>query len=208
MRDPRVLVLDESTSALDVATRDRLFEVVRRLCRSGSGVVFISHRMDEIDELADRITVLRSGESVATLNAAESDSDILVRHMTGEAQLTSGVEKVARVRRVGDKVLLRAEGIQLRPGLDINRLRTQSRRDFVGLAGLEGQGQDRFLHALRGISPPAGRVLAGGRSGRPHRHATARILVRDCLYAARSPVGVATAVTIDHRKLCCTNDAP
>ncbi len=160
VRDPKVLILDESTSALDVATRDRLFEVVRRLCRSGSGVVFISHRMDEIDQLADRITVLRSGESVATLNAAESDSDSLVRHMTGEAQLTSGVEKVARARRVADKVLLRAEGIQLRP--DSTSIDFELKAgELVGLAGLEGQGQDRFLHALRGISPLAGRVLAG-----------------------------------------------
>lgn len=160
VRDPKVLILDESTSALDVVTRDRLFEVVRRLCRSGSGVVFISHRMDEIDQLADRITVLRSGESVATLHASESDSEVLVRHMTGEAHLTSGVEKGPRARRVSEKALLRAEGIQLRPGsipIDFE-LKVG---ELVGLAGLEGQGQDQFLHALRGIKPRAGRVLGG-----------------------------------------------
>jgi ABC-type sugar transport system ATPase subunit len=160
VRDPKVLILDESTSALDVATRDRLFEVVRRLCRAGSGIVFISHRMDEIDQLADRITVLRSGESVATLDAAESDSEVLVRHMTGEAQLTAGVEKVARARRVGEKVLLRAEAIELHPGSTPIDFELKA-GELVGLAGLEGQGQDRFLHALRGVKAPAGRVFAG-----------------------------------------------
>jgi ABC-type sugar transport system ATPase subunit len=61
LRDPRVLILDEASSALDVATRDRLFSVVRRLTAAGGAALFISHRMDEVAEIADRVTVLRSG---------------------------------------------------------------------------------------------------------------------------------------------------
>ncbi len=72
VREPRILILDEATSALDVATRDRLFTVVRRLREEGCGIMFISHRMDEVEEIADRVTVMRSGESVATLDRAES----------------------------------------------------------------------------------------------------------------------------------------
>ncbi len=68
LRIPKVLILDEATSALDVATRMRLFTVVRRLTAAGAAVLFISHRMDEVSEIADRVTVLRSGESVATLD--------------------------------------------------------------------------------------------------------------------------------------------
>ena len=61
LREPRVLILDEATSALDVATRDRLFVVLRRHAAAGGSVIFISHRMDEIQEIADWVTVMRSG---------------------------------------------------------------------------------------------------------------------------------------------------
>ncbi|GFJ87789.1 ATP-binding cassette domain-containing protein [Phytohabitans rumicis] len=64
--DPQVLILDESTSALDVATRDRLFSVVRELTSRGVGVVFISHRMDEVFEISTVVTVLRAGTTVAS----------------------------------------------------------------------------------------------------------------------------------------------
>src|SRR5271170_2586180 len=67
-REPRVLILDEATSALDVATRDRVFAAIGRRRASGMSTLFISHRMDEIGEIADRVTVLRSGESVGTLD--------------------------------------------------------------------------------------------------------------------------------------------
>src|SRR5262249_5749563 len=67
VRDPRILILDEATSALDVATRDRLIRIIERIVAQGVGVIFITHRMDEVSEVGDRITVMRSGETVATL---------------------------------------------------------------------------------------------------------------------------------------------
>ena len=83
-----MLILDEATSALDVATRDRLFAMVARARRAGIGVIFISHRMDEIDEIGDRITVMRSGETVATLDRGSRPPRELVRLMTGAEHLT------------------------------------------------------------------------------------------------------------------------
>ena len=65
LREPKILVLDEATSSLDIATRDRLFALVAGLAARGVGVIFITHRMDEIEEIGDRITVMRSGETVA-----------------------------------------------------------------------------------------------------------------------------------------------
>jgi ABC-type sugar transport system ATPase subunit/ribose/xylose/arabinose/galactoside ABC-type transport system permease subunit len=170
LRSPRVLVLDEATSALDVATRDRLFAVVRRLTESGAAVLFISHRMDEVTEIAGRITVLRSGESVATLDRDEASLSRLVELMTGgehlvqdEARADSAadldaVPSAAQASRAAQAsqaapaagaasagpVVLTAPGLTLRAG------------EIVGLAGLEGQGQDEYLKALR---------FAGGQPG-------------------------------------------
>jgi ABC-type sugar transport system ATPase subunit/ribose/xylose/arabinose/galactoside ABC-type transport system permease subunit len=176
LRAPRVLVLDEATSALDVATRDRLLAAVRRLTAAGRAVLFISHRMDEVTEIADRVTVLRSGESVATLDRAEAAPGRLVALMTGGAHLVQpeaypnvqiavdgsppdpGPAGTVRTNAVpanpvpgagpgpavtpGGGIVLTAGGLALRAG------------EIIGLAGLEGQGQDEYLRALRFAAGP------------------------------------------------------
>jgi ABC-type sugar transport system ATPase subunit len=136
VRAPRVLILDEATSALDVATRDRLFAILRRLASEGVGVIFISHRMDEIGEVGDRCTVMRSGETVATLGRGEASTDELVRLMTGAEHLTPRAAREELVRREPGDVLFRHAGLEVRAG------------EMIGLAGLEGHGQDAFLRAL------------------------------------------------------------
>jgi ABC-type sugar transport system ATPase subunit len=143
VRDPSVLILDEATSALDVATRDRLFGVLKARAAAGCAVIFISHRMDEISEIGDRITVMRSGETVATVHRGEASVDDLVRLMTGADELTGHVAE--RVVREAGEVVLEAGGLMLRAG------------ELVGLAGLEGHGQDRFL---KGLAAAAGDVAA------------------------------------------------
>jgi ABC-type sugar transport system ATPase subunit len=134
VRDPRVVILDEATSALDVATRDRLFAVLKSLAADGVSVIFISHRMDEIEEIGDRVTVMRSGETVATVGRGEASVEELVRLMTGADELTEHVAQRAP-RAVGD-VVLSVGDFSVRAG------------ELVGLAGLEGHGQDGFLRAL------------------------------------------------------------
>ena len=135
LRIPKVLILDEATSALDVATRMRLFTVVRRLTAAGAAVLFISHRMDEVSEIADRVTVLRSGESVATLDRDQATLGRLVSLMTGGEHLVQDEARAAAT--AGEVVLTRDHGLTLRAG------------EIVGLAGLEGQGQDEYLKGLR-----------------------------------------------------------
>jgi ABC-type sugar transport system ATPase subunit len=158
LRLPRVLILDEATSALDVATRDRLFGVLAELRSSGTAVIFISHRMDEIEQVCDRVTVLRSGETVATLPQAEAGTDVLVKLMTGADRLTADAATAVADRTVGDPVL-RVRGLRLRPGAGPIDLQIRS-GELVGLAGLEGHGQDAFLRALWEGPPLAGEVLA------------------------------------------------
>jgi len=136
LRRPKVLILDEATSALDVATRDRLFAAVRNLTDAGGAVLFISHRMDEVTEIADRVTVLRSGESVATLDRDEAQIGRLVELMTGGEHLVQEAAEASDSASFGD-VVLAAGGLNLRAG------------EIVGLAGLEGQGQDDYLRSLR-----------------------------------------------------------
>jgi ABC-type sugar transport system ATPase subunit len=159
VRDPRILILDESTSALDVATRDRLFAIVRKLTAQAGTVIFISHRMDEIEEIADRITVLRSGRSVATVARTETTAQELVRLMSGADHLTAGVEdERTEAARAHSRPVLGA-GITLRPGAAPIEF-TLEAGELVGLAGLEGHGQDAFLRAL----------WSGGAEGEVLRH--------------------------------------
>ena len=157
IRRPRILVLDEATSALDVATRDRLFSIVHRLAEEGTSTIFISHRMDEVEEIGDRVTVMRSGETVATRRRGQAEAAELVRLMTGAEHLTeTGRSQPERPR--SSSVVLRASGIRLRPdgaGIDFEL----HAGEIVGLAGLEGQGQDAFLQTLRGAGRVAGSVV-------------------------------------------------
>ena len=172
VHDPRVLLLDEATSTLDVETRERLFAVLSERVAGGAGVVFISHRMDEIAQIADRITVMRSGQTVATVSRGEANTERLVALMTGEQRLTAGSEPVPEQRRLGDAVL-RVEGVPLaahRPPVQMT-IRTG---ELVGLAGLEGHGQDRFLQLLAGGTPEGmGTIDCAGQAIRSPQDAAA-----------------------------------
>jgi ABC-type sugar transport system ATPase subunit len=159
VREPQILILDEATSALDVATRDRLFTVIRRLRDEGCGIMFISHRMDEVEEIADRVTVMRSGESVATLDRADVNTRRLVELMTGVKDAGEEMRPTVEVgERVRDRVLVRATGVRLHERAAAIDFEIRA-GELVGVAGLEGHGQDRFLRVLAGAPAVAGEVV-------------------------------------------------
>ncbi|MFE9445848.1 sugar ABC transporter ATP-binding protein [Streptomyces sp. NPDC006602] len=171
LRDPRVLILDEATSALDHDTRTRLFSLLRHRAAQGMSIVLITHRMDEIREIGDRVTVLRSGETVGTLDA-DWDHDEMIRLMTGGAHLVPDTVRAAADENtaVGDAaarpVVQRVRGSRLRP--DAAPCDAEFRRgEIVGLAGLEGHGQDEFLRLLVGHGDTEGVVRIEG--GEEHR---------------------------------------
>jgi ABC-type sugar transport system ATPase subunit len=176
LRRPRILILDEATSALDVATRDRLFALIGRLAADGAGVIFITHRMDEIEEIGDRITVMRSGRTVANLKRASWTPRELVRLMTGSDELVTAGRPEARpaASRHGTPVLS-VRGLRLHPGtrpIDVD----VHAGELIGLAGLEGHGQNEFLEALWGHNIIAGEIV---------RHLPGRdVVIRSPVHAA------------------------
>jgi ABC-type sugar transport system ATPase subunit len=159
VRDPKVLILDESTAVLDIATRDRLFDVVRERAAAGVGVIIITHRMDELLAIGGNVTVLRSGATVATVKGGEWNPEGLVRLMTGAEALTAEATEYAKplAERRGP-ALLKVDGLRLSPGAAPIDLEIEA-GVLTGVAGLEGQGGAEFVEALRGGERADGQVL-------------------------------------------------
>ncbi len=145
--DPQVLILDEGTSALGRQEVQRLFDLLKTLRRQGKAVVFISHRMGEIRELVDRVTVFRNGRHVGSLDAEAFDENRLVEMMLGErversfpprAELAADANVLLELNKLSAGTQLRDISFALRRG------------EVLGIAGLEGQGQGELLLALFG----------------------------------------------------------
>jgi len=161
---PRVILFDESTSSLDRSQVDAFFALVRRLKGQAVSIIFISHRMEEIFAIADRVTVMQNGRYVATRRIAETDRDELVALMVGgrrdKAVTGARVLDAAPMMQIGGLTGGRLKGVTtaLRPG------------EILGLGGLHGQGQSDFLLALFGASPVTGGTVT--LAGRPYRPTT------------------------------------
>ncbi len=168
----RVIIMDEPTSALSPMETERLLALVRRLAAAGKAVVYISHFLEEVTHVADRITVLRNGERVATLEARATDKAELVRLMLGREARFFESSYVGR-RRVadahsGEPAVLEVRGLTLpRRFADVDL--TLHRGEIVGLYGLIGSGHFELGETLFGLHRPSrgqvrleGRPLAGG----------------------------------------------
>ena len=164
LRGARILILDEPTSVLTPQEVRGLFEVLRRMRRDGHAVIFISHKLDEVTAIADRITVLRRGRVVATLPAEGVDRRALARMMVGR-----DVEmQPARQRSRPGDVVLRVEGLRAVGPRGVDALRGISlvvrAGEILGIAGVAGNGQRELVEVLTGLRrATAGRVLLAGR---------------------------------------------
>ncbi len=154
-QDARVLIMDEPTAALTEHDVQRLFGIVRRLRARGVGIVYISHRMDEIFALADRVTVLRDGEYVGTRQVAATDQDELVRMMVGR-RIEALFPKVTVP--IGPPVLEVRD--LMRPPATRGISFSLHRGEILGLAGLVGSGRSELAQAVFGITPARSGTIA------------------------------------------------
>lgn len=146
-----ILIFDEPTSSLDRSQAERFFEVLRELKAQGRAIVFISHRMDEIFAIGDRVTVIRDGETIATTAISDIDQAGIVSQMVGEAPSVPSENARVRIpegsRR---KITLTAANIS---GKHFHNVSFDvAAGEILGLGGLHGQGQSSLLRALFGAS--------------------------------------------------------
>ncbi|MGW5399430.1 sugar ABC transporter ATP-binding protein [Streptomyces sp. NPDC003952] len=163
-QDCRVLVMDEPTATLTPRETERLFTLLRRLTARGTAVLYISHHLEEVFEISDRLTVFRGGRNVVTRKPADTDTAEVIRLMVGRDMEAAYPPHVPR--EPGPE-LLRAEGLTAPGGRPASfALRAG---EVVGVAGLVGSGRTETVRALFGADRAVGgRVLLRGREVRIH----------------------------------------
>ncbi|WP_197504081.1 ATP-binding cassette domain-containing protein [Ketogulonicigenium vulgare] len=151
------MIMDEATAALDGRQAARFFEILQARKAEGASTIMISHRLDEVFAVCDRITVMRNGKTVAALETAQTNRDEVVHHMVGDVPAPP-----PRTAGRASEVTLKVSGATNA------RLRGVSfeahRGEILGLAGLQGQGQSALLQGLFGAMPfSSGSVAHGGK---------------------------------------------
>jgi ABC-type sugar transport system ATPase subunit len=158
-RGARLIVMDEPTSALPEADAAKLHDTIRGLCEAGVTIVYISHFLDEVLRVADRVTVMRNGEDVVTTRAAETDPDRLIAAMLGqEADLALPPKQLAPA---SESPVLSVRGLSSPQGLSDISFDVHP-GEIVGVGGLVGSGRSELLHAVYGSDRAHGEVLLGG----------------------------------------------
>ncbi|MEW5959996.1 MAG: sugar ABC transporter ATP-binding protein, partial [Chloroflexota bacterium] len=158
--NPRLVILDEATASLDGRQVNRLFELIAAWKDQGLAIVFVSHRMDEIIRIADRVTVLRNGKTVGSRHIEDTNEQELVQMMIGGGAVPRHLEANGRLESA--QVRLKVEGLQTRVLQGISLAVRDG--ELLGIAGLQGQGQADLLLAIFGAIPFSGAItLAGNR---------------------------------------------
>lgn len=170
-RSARIIVMDEPTAALADREIERLFTIVRRLRAGGAGIIYISHRMEELPKIADRVTVLRDGRVVETRPASEFPSEEIIAAMVGR-RLASHFPELPAVPQSAP-VRLEVRGLH-RAGIVDDVSFSVRAGEIVGLAGLIGAGRTEILRAIAGADAPVqGEIRIDGRELRTGRIAGA-----------------------------------
>ncbi len=169
---PKLLILDEPTAPLSQDSVERLFAAVRKLAAEGTAVVYITHRLGEVREIADRVTVLRDGANRGTSAVKDISDDDLLALIIGRALEATFPPK--HTAEAAEAPLLRVEGLSGQGFDDISL--TARKGEIVGIAGVVGNGQPALLRALAGRAPASGAVEIDG------KRFSRRALVKNAAY--------------------------
>ena len=194
-----ILILDEPTAVLTPQEAGELFAILRTLTREGLSIIFITHKLNEVLEIADRITVVRRGKLIETLPIAGATEESLARLMVGREVLL----RVDKTAPEPGEPLLEVDGLSVRDDRGIEKVRGVSfdvrRGEIVAIAGVDGNGQSELIDALTGLRRiEAGRITISGRESRTKRARTLRGRVRP--HPRGSPAPRARARLLDRRE--------
>lgn len=159
-RGAELLILDEPTAALTDIEVEGLFKIIRKLTDENKSVVFISHKMREVLEISDRITVLRMGQTIATLDRSKTNAAGLANLMIGREMITSEYQKVLETK----ENILSLEHVSFNKASKHNGFNdlslTVGKGEILGIAGVDGNGQSQLAQLVTGIiSPESGSVF-------------------------------------------------
>jgi ribose transport system ATP-binding protein len=161
--DPELLILDEITAALPIDLADKVIEIMNAQKAKGKSVIFISHRLAEIESICDWATVLRDGIDVDSFEATKQIEDRIVSAMLGEKNNVANASRKKRESSGKSEVLLQV--VNLSGGKNLTDVSFEIKRgEVLGVAALEGQGQDFLFEILAGQSKPdSGEILVNGK---------------------------------------------
>jgi ribose transport system ATP-binding protein len=157
--EPRVLVLDEPTAPLTADMVELLFEKIRMAAERGAAVIYISHRLHEVRQISDQVTVMRDGEIKGSAPVNDMSDEEMLRLIVGRAVSSTFPPKSAGLTQESRNLVV--EGMSGNDFYDVSM--TASGGEIVGIAGITGNGQSEFLRALAGLNKASGEASLGGR---------------------------------------------
>ena len=172
--DLKVLILDEPTASLTGKEVDHLFEFVNELKAKGVGIIYISHRIQEFSRIANRVTVLRDGGKIGTVDMAETNEDALVEMMTGRA-----IDEIyPKIEKGSGEVLLTVEGLRT-AGIHDASFEVRA-GEVLGVAGLVGSGKSRLFRTVMGLTTRVQGTVK--MRGNDISHAPTRDIIKEGIY--------------------------
>jgi simple sugar transport system ATP-binding protein len=201
-RNARLLILDEPTAVLIPQEVESLFEVIRSLRDKGHSIVFITHKLQEVITVADRVTILRDGKAIATLKTAETNPTELARMMVGREVLFS----VSKTARKPGRPFLKVENLHVTDNAGHPKVQGLNLEicegEILGLAGVDGNGQSELAEALMNLrTASGGRVLLNGQDITRATTATRRFANMAYIPSDRRQVGSVGPLSIAYNSI-------